>query len=70
MATVEEVVQELDMLRREIGELAALNTKMADLLTATANAAKGLPAPGRSHDWSDLPVVVDLLKKQAARCDD
>jgi len=70
MATVEEVTEELNLLRREINAYATLNTRLEDLLTATANALKGDPPPLRSHDWSDLPAVATLLKRKADRCDD
>lgn len=45
----------------ESDESITIRTRMADLLTRTANALKGDPGPLTMHDWSDLPDV-------AARC--
>lgn len=50
-------------LYEEIKECDALQDRMAELLTGTANALKGEPGPLTRHDWSDLPAVA---KKAAA----
>ena len=52
MATLEELQNELDDGDR-------LRSRMADLLTRTANALKGQPKPMHGHDWSDLPEVAE-----------
>ncbi len=39
--------------------------RLADLLTRTANALKGEPAPLTLHDWSDLPEVAARLRASA-----
>lgn len=53
---------ELPALRREVEEYRQLHDRMADLLTATANALKGPPRALVWHDWADLPkVAADLV---------
>lgn len=42
----------------------ALRTRLANLLTDTANALKGDPGPLRAHDWSDLPRVAAELRAE------
>lgn len=42
----------------------ALRTRLANLLTDTANALKGAPGPLRAHDWSDLPRVAADLRAE------
>ena len=49
-ATLARVEQERD-------EDDRLRTRMADLLTRTANALKGQPEPLHLHDWSELPII-------------
>lgn len=44
-------------LRAESDEDDALRSRLASLLTRTANALKGEPEPLHQHDWSDLPDV-------------
>jgi hypothetical protein len=48
---------EVERLHEEVEESDAVRTRMADLLTRTANALKGDPPPLTQHDWSDLPEV-------------
>lgn len=47
-----------DASEREIAECDALRSKLADILTRTANALKGEPGPLQSHSWHDLPERV------------
>lgn len=46
-------------------ELAEINGTMSALLTDTANALKGDPAPRHAHSWHDLPKVAAAVKAQA-----
>jgi hypothetical protein len=47
----------VQQLIREAEEDDALRSRLTSLLTRTANALKGEPAPLAAHDWSDLPDV-------------
>jgi DNA-binding phage protein len=49
-----ESVAALKRLQDERNEEDALRDKLADLLTATANALKGEPGPRMQHSWHDL----------------
>ncbi len=47
----------------EVEEYEDISHRMANLLTRTAVALKGEPAPLSSHDWSDLPEVAGQLRE-------
>lgn len=60
-----ELRAECDALRAEVEELDQLRNRMSELLTATAEALRGPPAPQSLHDWSSIPdrtaAVVNAL---------
>lgn len=56
---------ELQLLRAELAEEAALRERLSYLLTHTAGALKGRPKPLYSHGWSDLPKVAAALRREA-----
>ena len=47
----------LDEADKDAREEDEVRTKLAGLLTGTANALKGPPGPLRAHSWHDLPDV-------------
>jgi len=57
---------ELQEAKEEIDDYYKTMQRMKEILTKTANALKGEPEPLRSHDWSDLHVVADKVKKRAS----
>jgi hypothetical protein len=67
-AATEEVAAREAVARAERDEESdALRTRMANLLSDTADALKGDPGPLRAHDWSDLPrVAAGLMQARAA----
>jgi hypothetical protein len=57
--------REMMVLEAEVEECDRLRERMGELLTATAAALRGQPAPLTSHDWSSIPdrtaAVVNAL---------
>jgi hypothetical protein len=56
-----ELKEEVRRLRVESSEETAHHEKLRDILTRTANALKGEPAPLTQHSWHDLPEVAERL---------
>lgn len=54
--------QAIHELRAEAKEADRLNARLSSILTHTANALKGEPAPLCMHDWSDLPAVAASMR--------
>jgi DNA repair exonuclease SbcCD ATPase subunit len=78
-AEIEQLKAERDALLAEVEELDQLRNRMSELLTATAKALRGPPAPLSSHDWSSIPdrtadvvnalcVAMELAIKQRVEC--
>lgn len=55
------LVEDVARLREDNSEYADLLGRLSLILTRTANALKGQPAPNAMHDWSDLPAVAAEL---------
>lgn len=53
-------------LRADQEECDALRRKLTDILTRTANALKGEPAPLTLHSWHDLPEWAQRLRDENA----
>ena len=58
---------EIEAMEKESQESHDLIEKVSDILTRTANAMKGKPAPLHSHSWHDLPEVAEAMARDAAR---
>lgn len=67
LAAAKAEIQELRTFKEEVLELQALNDKLADILTRTANAIRGEPEPLMSHSWADLPERAAKLRLSAER---
>ena len=58
---------EIEAMEKESQESHDLIEKLSDILTRTANALKGNPAPLHSHSWHDLPEVAEAMARNAER---
>jgi hypothetical protein len=56
-AELEHIANEVQAMRQEADDEDTLRTRMAQLLTDTANALKGAPAELHRHSWHDLPEI-------------
>ena len=56
---------EIEAMEKEAQESHDLREKLSDILTRTANALKGKPAPLHSHSWHDLPEVAEAMARDA-----
>lgn len=65
--TAQNALAENARLRADAAECDALRSKLADILTRTANALKGEPAPLHLHSWHDLPECARRLRADAGR---
>jgi hypothetical protein len=56
-ALIAKLQAQRDEAMRDLGEVHALNERLAMLLTGVANALRGDPKPGTGHSWHDLPEL-------------
>jgi hypothetical protein len=62
-AELEHIAQEVQAMCEETNDEDTLRTRMARLLTDTANALKGAPAELHRHSWHDLPEIAARMNE-------